>query len=208
MKYLGLLIIVFLAGCTSSNDALHNDDRLFPLAAGNSWRYASEEYFRGALIAKDTITISVLKIDSSINSWLIQRYSSYGTDSFFVKEVNHHNYLFARSKQNPDSNLILAYSQQPMALLLSTKADRLTSLNSTSTIADSTFRGIPTARVLQHFDLLDGSGFVILKLDFEHAFAEGIGQVYARFVADITQCQVCTLASEFSTYELISYHIQ
>ncbi len=208
-KYLGLVLLMAL-GCqtTSAPPTTLTSSDYLPLKVDNRWQYLREKYYRGTLITSDTLTITVVRFDSVLKAWMVARVSSSGTDTISIQKEDDTHYRFLRSGLSVFLPLISISPTSAIAMLLPTKADGINSNQETSLISDSSFNSSVSKRLHQHYMLYNADSTTTLQLDFEHSFVRGVGQVYAKFVADINQCLVCSLRSEFYTYRLIDYTIQ
>lgn len=208
-KYL-VLVLFMVLGCQTTSELptnLTSSDYL-PLEINNHWLYLRERYYRGTLLTTDSLTVTVVSYDSLLKAWKVARVSPTVTDTINIQKVDDSHYRFARSGTSMFSPLISISPTSASAMLLPTKADGINSSQETSLISDSTFNNSVSKRIHQHFMLYGVDSVTTLQLDFEHSFVRGVGQVHAKFIADINQCLVCSLRSEFYTYRLIDHTIQ
>jgi hypothetical protein len=205
------IIVIFLFTlCSCASDSLtpSGNNEILPLAAGNSWRYARQDFYRGELIAHDTLVITVLSQDSSGSSnWHLIMDSPNSLDTIQVKKSSDGIYSYKHFKDSAYRPLVdLGFN--PMALFLSTHSQDIPQHQNFSRLTDTTFQGKKTTRIREHVELLRNDSTVALYLDFDHSFVAGIGEVSAHFVSDITQCLVCNLQNEFWVYELVDYRVK
>lgn len=197
-----LLFVLVLAGCSESVDSGRPANKdLFPLAVGNEWKYARVKFVRGSEAERDTVTLRVVsRVDD--DEFIVERASQYAVDSLHVQRKDQTNF-------DIDNNALISYgSEDPFTSLLIATTDIIPNMRSYFTLSDTTYTFNPALRLREHVELFDNNGDVVLRLDFDHVFVEGLGQVAVRFVADINECLQCSLISEFWVYELVSYSVQ
>jgi hypothetical protein len=208
-KHLIVIFIFILSSCASDSLTPSGNNEILPLATGNSWRYARQDFYRGELIAHDTLVITVLSQNSSGSSstWNIIMDSPNSLDTIQVKKSSDGIYSFKHFKDSAYQSLVdLGFN--PMALFLSTHSQDVPQHLNFSRLTDTTYQGKKTTRIREHVELLRNDSTVALYLDFDHSFVPGIGEVSAHFVSDITQCLVCNLQNEFWVYELVDYRVK
>ena len=208
-KYL-VFVLLMVLGCQTSSEPPTNatSSDYLPLEIHNRWLYLRERYYRGTLLSTDTLTVTVVSFDSVLKAWKVARISPTATDTINIQKVDDSHYRFARSGTSIFSPLISISPTSASAMLLPTKVDGINSSQEISLISDSTYNSSISKRIHQHYMLYGADSVTTLQLDFEHSFVRGVGQVHAKFIADINQCLVCSLRSEFYTYRLIDHIIQ
>lgn len=197
-----LLAVLVFAGCSESVDSGRPANKdLFPLAVGNEWKYARVKFVRGSEAERDTVSLRVLsQIDE--HEFIVERASQYAVDSLHVQRKD-------QTTFDVDNSALISYgNEDPFTSLLIATTDIIPNMRSYFTLSDTTYTFNPALRLREHVELFDNNGDVVLRLDFDHVFVEGLGQVAVRFVADINECLQCSLISEFWVYELVSYDVQ
>jgi hypothetical protein len=204
----GIFLLLFvLLGCaeTVESDRTSGNTDLLPLAAGNHWKYARIKYVRGSEAERDTVT---LRVADKLNEqeFIVVRLSQYSVDSIHVKRNGPAQ--FEIHTANSTEPLINHSTSDPFASLLIATTDIIPNTRVYSTLSDTSYVSNTAVRLREHVELMGNNSEVLLRLDFDHIFVEGLGQVALRFVADINECLQCSLISEFWVYELVSYKVQ
>jgi hypothetical protein len=204
MRRAAWIVLLCFAGCLS--ETAESDSSILPLTEGNEWRYLRTRYVRGDVTSVDTFTVTVSRSPTAGQYWIV-RSSVDGRDSVLVtpdgnERINRLDAGRTVRYIDLDERTTVAMFFPTLSPLHTRFTERAERLN------DSTVRFLANARdakrMHQHIELLDDAGEVALKLDFQHAFVAGLGPHHARFVADLSQCQACSLISEFYTYELVA----
>ena len=210
LLYLLFFSVIVLSSCVSESTttAMNNND-ILPLAVGNWWRYARQDFYRGGLIERDSITITVAGADSAkgIPYWNVIWNSPSLLDTIQVQKSSDARYYFKHSRDSTYQPL-LDLSSAPVALFLHTHSLYVPQHVTFSTLSDTLYQNKKAFRIREHFDLLRKDSSIALYMDFDHALVPGIGEVSARFISDISQCLVCSLQNEFWVYELTSYNVK
>lgn len=201
-----LLAVAVFSSCSSTLETpTPTSSALIPLAAGNSWTYARERFVRGTLVDRDTLHLSVIgRADvGGQQYWQLQRDAPTYLDTVLIRRDDPMDVYL-----DPNASAYLNLHQGSVsAQFVETHSASLFQSRRFELTDDSTYNGRTSSRVREFVNLLFPDSSIAIKLQFEHSFVPGIGQVYARFVSDISQCLYCTLITEFRTYELIDYHI-
>jgi len=201
------LLLLLLVGCSEPNQPVpgSGNNDLFPLAVGNEWKYARIKFVRGTEVERDTVTLRVIS-DITEDEFIVERASQYSIDSLHVLRSG--TSQFAVRTNTATSPLINHSQSDPFAALLIATTDIIPNTKVYSTLLDTLYASNTALRLREHVELMDTNGDVVLRLDFDHVFVEGIGQVALRFVSDINECLQCSLISEFWVYELVDYTVQ
>jgi hypothetical protein len=207
LRFSLLFVLFVIAGCaeTVEPDRSSGNNDLFPLAVGNEWKYARIKFVRGSEAERDTVTLRVTA-QLTEDEFIVARSSQYTIDSLHVKRNGPVQFdIFTNTSSEP---LINHSGTDPFAALLVATTDIIPNTRRYSTLSDTVYSSNAALRLREHVELMGNNGDVLLRLDFDHVFVEGLGQVAVRFVADINECLQCSLISEFWVYELVSYTVQ
>ena len=203
------LLVLCLLGLGCSTNVEPADPSLLPLNEGSSWRYLRTRYVRGDVVDRDTFTVRVIAIDAGGRARLV-RAAITGNDTVTLiartsTRIDREDGSETRFIDLNERSAVAMFFPvlSPIHTRFTTISDRIQ--DSTVVIAGLTYRSL---RIHQHIELLDDDGSVALKLDFQHAFIPGRGADHARFIADLSQCQACSLISEFYTFDLIDLSLR
>lgn len=196
-------------GCNSPVETGAVGGDLLPLVDGNTWSYERRYFVRGLENDVDTLTVTVqpeITYLGNSNVYPVLLQSRHSFQTLYLKRISAEHVV--RIEEDSSETSVIGIGRDAAAEFLPTILGGPDYFRYYGSASDSSAivksRDRDSKRIIQSGELRY-NGRKLLTLQFEHAFIPGIGQVYARYIADLAECQACVLTTEFRTYRLIDF---